>query len=95
MGMMLPGIAVCTPYTHSMLSNRSLRAFERAWFRSGIFSLIGVELTVMKHLNTCVHLSLDDEKGSDLSSRLDWSVQEDQSLHEASVKQIRKYAFFP
>jgi hypothetical protein len=44
----------------------------------------------MKHLNTRVRLSLEDGGSSDLISRLDWSVQEDLSLHKASVEQIRK-----
>lgn len=44
----------------------------------------------MDHINTRIHLNLEDEGAGDLFSRLDWCVQEDLALENAGTDQVRE-----
>jgi hypothetical protein len=44
----------------------------------------------MDRINTRTRLKLEDEGVGDLFSRIDWCVQEDLTLENAGVDQVRK-----
>ena len=46
----------------------------------------------MAHLNTRTRLTLQNKyKEGDLFPQIDWTVQEDPSLDEASISEVRRY----
>ena len=46
----------------------------------------------MGHLNTRVRLELEVRGDGELFSRIDWCVQEDAELQDASVADVRRYS---
>jgi hypothetical protein len=63
-------------------------------FRSSYPLILTLLLPVSHgHLNTRVRLDLEADGGADLLPRLDWSVQEDPSLDEASPEEVREQVF--
>ena len=48
----------------------------------------------MEHLNTRTRRGLEEEGAGDLFDRIDWSVQDNPQLRDASEEQIRRYCFF-
>ncbi|KAF2182070.1 hypothetical protein K469DRAFT_713149 [Zopfia rhizophila CBS 207.26] len=45
----------------------------------------------MNHLNTRVRLELEAEGNGDLFSRIDWAVQDDLKLEDASIRKVREH----